>query len=126
MQLLAVNTDLLGKIISLVESYFILGATLVLRACVFSIAYNPVLTPLQDHALDFFRALLTALKNELVVSINITDMIIALGLAMQLAPSSQWGEAMHISGLFPYVIEFVLDNEVGYFLRNLHRLIFTL
>lgn len=40
MSLLAVNLDLLGKIISLVESYLLLGAPLVLQVKVRSTPYS--------------------------------------------------------------------------------------
>ena len=43
---------------------------------------------------------------------NIRDMLSSLGFAVQLAPSSLWGEAMHISGLFPTVLRSLLDDKV--------------
>jgi hypothetical protein len=42
-------------------------------------------------------------------------MIIALNILVQVTPSSLWGEAMHVSGLFSYLLETLLENEV----RNL-------
>jgi hypothetical protein len=86
--------DLLGKIIGLVESYFILGAPLILKS----------------YALDFFRAAQAVLTGP-VVSVNIKDVTIALNLVMQIAHPSQWAEAIHASGLFTHIISYVLNEE---------------
>ncbi|TFK29370.1 ran binding protein 11 [Coprinopsis marcescibilis] len=94
--LLATNLDLLGKITSVVESYFILDA--------------PAL--LQFYANDIFRAFLEALKSP-ALSINIKDMVISLGFLVQLAPSSLWGEPLHTSGLFAHLLLTLNEGESG-------------
>ncbi|KIM90936.1 hypothetical protein PILCRDRAFT_1173 [Piloderma croceum F 1598] len=97
MSLLRVNLDLLGKIIGIMESYFLLGAQLIL----------------QTSAVDVFCAIFEPLANSNTASINVKDLIIALNLLLQLAPASQWGEAMHNSGLFAHVINKVLESKAS-------------
>ena len=46
------------------------------------------------------------------IQVNVKDMAIALGLALQLAPSNLWGEALHISGLFAYIVKTLQDDKV--------------
>ena len=38
------------------------------------------------------------------VQINVKDMAIGTALACQLAPSNLWGEPLHSSGLFAYLV----------------------
>lgn len=65
----------------------------------------------QKFSTNIFRAILSALSGE-AASVNVKDMIVTLNLLMQLAPPSQWGEAMHISGLFTHLMKTVMDAEV--------------
>ena len=44
--------------------------------------------------------------------INVKDMAVVLGLVIQLAPSSLWGEPMYNSGLFSYLIKTLEDDKV--------------
>ena len=44
--------------------------------------------------------------------INVKDMAVVLGLVIQLAPSSLWGEPMHNSGLFSSLIKTLEDDKV--------------
>jgi len=67
---------------------------------------------IQSFALDLFRAILEPLANSHTASVNIKDLIVALNLLLQLAPISQWGEAMHNSGLFGHIMNKVLDPKV--------------
>jgi hypothetical protein len=126
MSLLSINLDLLGKIIGIVESYFLLGAQLILQVRLKSFPQNfpPKLHTdkifTQGSAVDVLRAVFEPLANSHTASINIKDLIVALNLLMQLAPASQWGEAMHNSGLFTHVINKVLEPKV----RALFRLVF--
>ncbi|KII94850.1 hypothetical protein PLICRDRAFT_47858 [Plicaturopsis crispa FD-325 SS-3] len=93
-ELLSTNADLLGKITSIVVSYFILDAPGIL----------------QGFAVDLLRAFTTALSGPLT-SINVRDLLIALNLLFQLAPSSLWGEPLYISGLFTHILKTVLEDE---------------
>jgi hypothetical protein len=43
---------------------------------------------------------------------NIKDIIIALDLLLQVTPSSMWGEALHVSGLFAHLLTTLTDAEV--------------
>lgn len=49
---------------------------------------------------------------EQAMPINVKDMAVVLGLVIQLAPSSLWGEPMHNSGLFSYLIKTLEDDKV--------------
>jgi hypothetical protein len=91
--LLGENFELLGKITSILESYYLLGV-------------GPLLGP---YIIDLLRAYNAALSG---ASSNIKDMLVSLGLLVQLVPSSIWGEAMHISGLFPSALQVLLDDKV--------------
>jgi len=62
--------------------------------------------------MDLFHAIFEALGNSHTASVNIKDLTIALGLLMQLAPISQWGEAIHNTGLFALIMSKVLDSKV--------------
>lgn len=61
--------------------------------------------------MDIFRAFLAALRSD-AVTLNLKDMVVALNLVVQITPSSLWGEAMHMSGLFAYLLKTLIDNEV--------------
>ncbi|GLB33947.1 putative ARM repeat-containing protein [Lyophyllum shimeji] len=95
--LLSTNFDLLGKIISILESYFLLDAPGLLQAC----------------NVQLFSAFLAAFKNESVVLLNAADMTRALNLLVQMAPSTLWGEALHSSGLFAYILTTLVEGEAS-------------
>ena len=67
--------------------------------------------PAQTFAVDLFRAFVDALSSASVET-NLKDMILALNLLVQVAPSSLWGEAMHTSGLFSLLMKNIADGEV--------------
>ncbi|KAJ7638980.1 armadillo-type protein [Roridomyces roridus] len=100
---LAINLDLLGKVMSIIESYFFLDGALIL----------------QRHALDLFKAFNLALTGA-AIETNLKDMIIALNLLIQVAPSSLWGEPMHTSGLFSVLMKNIVDGESGAILLTEH------
>ncbi|KAI0092637.1 armadillo-type protein [Irpex rosettiformis] len=93
--LLSNNFDLLGKIVGVVESYILLDAPRML----------------QFYAIDFFRALVTAMDQ--AISLNVKDMAITLQFALQLAPSNLWGEALHVSGLFSHIVKALKDDKLS-------------
>jgi hypothetical protein len=47
------------------------------------------------------------------IQINVKELAIAASLAMQLAPSNLWGEALHTSGLFAYLVKSLQEDTVG-------------
>jgi hypothetical protein len=111
LSLLAVNLDLLGKIVNICESYFILDGQSILRVRPSrSFSRSNQLDAIQAHAVDLFRAFLTALKSG-AIPLNVQHMIIALSLLVQVTPSSLWGEALHVSGLFSHLLNTLLENE---------------
>jgi hypothetical protein len=63
---------------------------------------------------DLFCTIHTTLKSEAVL-LNMKDLIIALNLLIQIAPAALWGEAMHTSGLFAYLLRELIDGEAGVF-----------
>ncbi|KAF7355443.1 Importin N-terminal domain-containing protein [Mycena sanguinolenta] len=101
---LAGNLDLLGKVISILEAYFLLDGILIL----------------QTFAVDLFHAFRTTLSNSATVATNQKDMIISLNLLLQIAPSTLWGEAMHVSGLFSLLMKNILEGEAGPILLTEH------
>lgn len=108
--LIANNFDILGKTVRIVESYLLLDAPRFLQVSNYQ-SYSTNESQAQDkfYAVDFFRAVVAAMDHAL--SVNIKDMTTALQLALQLAPSALWGEALHISGLFAYIVEGLKDSK---------------
>ncbi|KAJ7276541.1 armadillo-type protein [Mycena haematopus] len=102
--LLAGNLDLLGKVINIVDAYFLLDGVIIL----------------QTFAVDLFHAYRTTLSNAATVATNQKDMLISLNLLLQVAPSSLWGEAMHVSGLFSLLMKNILEGECGPILLTEH------
>ncbi|TFY83956.1 hypothetical protein EWM64_g62 [Hericium alpestre] len=91
--LLSENLDLLGKVIGIIESYFLLDAVQVV----------------QTYSHDLFPAFLRAMGQAL--SANVTDILIALELLFQLAPPSTYAEALHASGLFTSLMKTIGNDE---------------
>lgn len=106
--LLASNLDLLGKITSIIESYFLLDAPDILKS----------------HATELFQAFLAALKSEAVTS-NMKDMIISLSLLVQVSPPALWGEAMHTSGLFNHLLMNLVEGEGNSLFLTEHIYLFS-
>lgn len=61
------------------------------------------------YAVNFFQALIAAMDH--AIPVNVKDMTTALQLALQLAPSTLWGEALHVSGLFSYIVDGLKDSK---------------
>ncbi|PPQ99043.1 hypothetical protein CVT24_003603 [Panaeolus cyanescens] len=92
--MLSTNLDLLGSLTSIVESYFLLAASHLLTL----------------YSKDIFKAFEMAFNNKLVDN-NAKGLIGSLSLLVQLSPSALWGEAMHTSGLFPYLLKTLVAGE---------------
>ena len=120
LNLFAVNLDLLGRIIGLIESYLILGASLILQVSL-SPLYGIMLvvsdTYVKHFTEELFSSFLTALQGR-AVAVNIQDMIRAFNLLVQVSNPSQWAAAVHSSGLFSHLLETLLDEEVN--IHNMH------
>ncbi|TCD64327.1 hypothetical protein EIP91_004237 [Steccherinum ochraceum] len=92
--LLGNNLDLLGKIVSIVESYTLLDAPRLLQA----------------YGDELFKAFETGMSQALAV--NVKGMLSALSLLLQLAgPYQVWGKAMHTSGLFAHVVKTLSEEK---------------
>jgi hypothetical protein len=52
------------------------------------------------------------LQNSAIVDTNVKDILVAIDMILQLAPSSLWGEALHASGLFAHFIKTLIDDKV--------------
>ncbi|KAH7931251.1 ARM repeat-containing protein [Leucogyrophana mollusca] len=91
--LLAENLDLLGKVVTIIEAYIFVDASLVL----------------QHFSGDLLRAFVAALKQ--AVSTNTKAILVTLGFMTQLAPPLLWGEAMHVSGLFDHILGVLGKDE---------------
>ena len=109
------NLDLLGKITGILESYFLLGSPLILQVWLFESFFLTWLTSIhsvQTFATELLHAILEPLTNSHTASVNVKDLIAALNMLMQQVSISQWGEAMHTTGLFAHIMEKVLDPKV--------------
>ncbi|KAJ4481713.1 armadillo-type protein [Lentinula edodes] len=92
---LKTNLELLGTMINIMESYFVLDPARML----------------QIDAVALLDVFLTLLKGPALQQ-NKKDALSALSLSIQLSPVQLWGEAMHKSGLFPYLLDiFMMDKE---------------
>lgn len=45
---------------------------------------------------------------------NAKDLVKTLGVVVQITPSGLWGEALHSSGLFPYLLKTLVAGEVWF------------
>ncbi|KAM5532278.1 hypothetical protein V8D89_014036 [Ganoderma adspersum] len=84
-QQLSGNLEMLGTIVHIIESYFLLDASRILQVA----------------AAELFGAFNAAMKEAL--SANLKHMTGALCLLTQVTPPALWGEAMHTSGVFAHV-----------------------
>ncbi|KAI0638247.1 ARM repeat-containing protein [Trametes polyzona] len=91
---LSTNLDVLGTIVHIVESYLLLDAPRIL----------------QLSALDLLRAFTAAMKE--AMGTNVKQMSTALCLLFQIAPSGLWGEALHVSGLFAYIVHGLEEDKL--------------
>ncbi|KAI0719492.1 ARM repeat-containing protein [Cerioporus squamosus] len=92
---LANNLDLLGSIVHIHQSYFLLDAPRILQLA----------------AVDLLRAFNMAITS--AVAVNIKDMTTSLQLLFQIAPPGLWGEAMHISGLFATIVRGLEEEQLS-------------
>ncbi|KAI0053014.1 ARM repeat-containing protein [Auriscalpium vulgare] len=105
--LLSQNLDLLGRITDVVESYFLLGANLLL----------------QRYALELFTAILNPLKQAFPT--NVKGLLIALEILFQLANPATYAEALYRSGLFAAMVKTLKDDKADVFVLLHHTLIFA-
>ncbi|ETW83875.1 hypothetical protein HETIRDRAFT_443980 [Heterobasidion irregulare TC 32-1] len=91
--LLAGNLDLLGKITTILESYYLLGAGQVV----------------QRHAADLFTAYRTAMDQAPIM--NIKCLAVSLILLFQMAPPATYAEALHTSGLFSKFMTAIVEDD---------------
>ncbi|KAH6915318.1 ran binding protein 11 [Coprinopsis sp. MPI-PUGE-AT-0042] len=94
LELLATNLDLLGKLTEIIDGYLILD--------------SPSL--LQLSPIPIFQAILQVLESK-AISVNIKYLLLAVEDMVQNAPSSSWGEAMHNSGLFKFLLATLIEGE---------------
>ncbi|KAG1752648.1 ARM repeat-containing protein [Suillus paluster] len=92
--LLSNNLDLLGKIVSIVESCLFADAPAVLQSFSFSL----------------MEAFVKALTGQAILT-NQKDILICLQFLTQLAPAALWGKAMHDAGLFSYIVDLLNHDE---------------
>ncbi|KDQ20506.1 hypothetical protein BOTBODRAFT_309717 [Botryobasidium botryosum FD-172 SS1] len=107
MALLAENLDLLGTILNVIQSYLLLDATKTLQA----------------QGLPLHQACKQCMSQAL--SANVKDLLINLNLMVQVAPSSLWAEAMHVSGLFWDLLKAVIDDKRSSNILTEHIYIFA-
>ncbi|KAK0230961.1 armadillo-type protein [Armillaria fumosa] len=107
-KLLATNLDLLGKTIDVIESYMLLEGAQILQVC----------------AVDLFKAFRQGFEN-VNITVNRKDMLIALNLIVSITPSALWGEAFHVSGLFAYLMKILLDGEIVTYILAEHTYVFS-
>ncbi|KAK0490845.1 armadillo-type protein [Armillaria novae-zelandiae] len=107
-KLLATNLDLLGKTIDIIESYMLLEGAQILQVC----------------AVDLFKSFRQAFEN-VNITVNRKDLLIALNLIVSVTPSALWGEALHVSGLFAYLTKILLDGEIVTYILAEHVYVFS-
>ncbi|KAI0081841.1 ARM repeat-containing protein [Panus rudis PR-1116 ss-1] len=91
---LQTNLDLLQSITHVLESYYLLDSALIL----------------QGYAVELFNAYLASMK--LALSTNVEKLADSLQLLLQLGPPALWGEPLHISGIFPYILTVLEADEI--------------
>lgn len=92
--LLSSNLDLLGKIVSIVESCLFVDAPAVL----------------QSFAQPLMSAFVKALTGQAIMT-NQKDILICLQFLTQLAPATLWGQAMHFAGVFSHIVNLLNHDE---------------
>ncbi|KAF9076797.1 ran binding protein 11 [Rhodocollybia butyracea] len=90
------NFDLLGSLLNITESYFLLEPARML----------------QVYAITLLGVFLTIVKSQTVLQSNKKDALSALNLLVQMTPPVLWAEAMHQSGLFPYLLDIYIIDKV--------------
>ncbi|KAF9534185.1 armadillo-type protein [Crepidotus variabilis] len=93
-ELLSINLDLLGSVIDILESYYLLDAVYIL----------------QTHGPALFAAYLASFNQKAPMT-NVRQTIQSLSLLVQLAPSELWGNPFQTSGLFLYCLKTLLAEE---------------
>ncbi|KAI0068814.1 ARM repeat-containing protein [Artomyces pyxidatus] len=105
-KLLSENLDLLGKLTTILEGYFLLNSTAVLAR----------------HAVQLFPAFLRATEQALPA--NVKHLLIALEILFQMAHPSAYAEALHLSGLFASFMKTLTDeNDKGDALILTHHIL---
>ncbi|KAG2154931.1 ARM repeat-containing protein [Suillus bovinus] len=92
--LLSDNLDLLGKIVSIVESYLFVDAPAIL----------------QSFSQPLMNAFVKALTGQAIMT-NQKDILVCLQFLTQLAPATLWGQAMHFAGLFSHIVNLLNHDE---------------
>jgi hypothetical protein len=92
--LLSDNLDLLGKIVSIVESCLFVDAPAVL----------------QSFAQPLMNAFVKALTGQAIMT-NQRDILVCLQFLTQLASAPLWGQAMHFAGLFSHIVNLLNHDE---------------
>ncbi|KAF9451646.1 ARM repeat-containing protein [Macrolepiota fuliginosa MF-IS2] len=96
LELLAKNMDLLGTVISIVESYILLDAPVLVEA----------------YGVNFFQAFTAAIQTEGLI-LNMKDLLVLMNLFVQLTPSGTWATLFHSSGLFAWILNKLVENETS-------------
>lgn len=65
----------------------------------------------QVCATELFRAFENGMQH--AIQVNVKDMCISLQFALQLVPSNLWGEPLHTSGLFAYIVKGLKEDKVS-------------
>ncbi|KIK67986.1 hypothetical protein GYMLUDRAFT_36796 [Collybiopsis luxurians FD-317 M1] len=89
------NLELLGTLLNITESYFLLDPSRMLKI----------------DSVEFLKVFLNIMQGP-ALQANKKDALGALSLLLQLTPSELWGDAMNSSGLFPYLLDiFIMDKD---------------
>ncbi|KAF8592605.1 ARM repeat-containing protein, partial [Ramaria rubella] len=91
--LVSENLDLLGTILTIVESYLLLDGNRVLST----------------YGRELFQAFGSAMSK--AVKTNVADILRALNLMAQIVPATVWAEPMHSSGLFAALVKVVIEDK---------------
>ncbi|KIY74164.1 ARM repeat-containing protein [Cylindrobasidium torrendii FP15055 ss-10] len=102
------NLDVLCQVNDIVEAYILLAGTQILQVCGLQL--------FQAYVKPFKMVAITAQRKDLLLSIHT---IVAT------TPSSLWGEVLHTSGLFAYLVNALLDSEIVSYVLAEHVYIFS-
>ncbi|KAK7470477.1 hypothetical protein VKT23_001903 [Stygiomarasmius scandens] len=91
------NLDLLGSLLDIMESYFLLDGARILES--------------QERAVEVFKAFLS-IFDKAAMRENVKSAMKTLALLVQITPSNLWGLAMHTSDLFKYLLSTIMEGEL--------------
>jgi hypothetical protein len=111
LSLLSNNHDLLGTTINIIESYILLDAPGLTQVIPMLKFLHNTEECSQAYGIPLFEAITAALQSD-GLTMNMKDLVVLLNFYVQLAPCTAWTSHMNSSGLFAWILDKVVENEV--------------